>query len=55
MRMQIVSKDKLRVCMLRACKTFEDTTAEVCKQISKQIESHFMILSRRKSDDADAK
>ena len=41
--------------MLRAGKTFEDTTTEVCKQISKQIDSDFMLRSRRKKDDADAK
>jgi hypothetical protein len=47
--------DKLRVRMLKAGKTFEDTTTEVCKQISKQIDSDFMMLSKRKNDDADAK
>jgi hypothetical protein len=47
--MQIVSMDKLRVHRLRSGKTFEDTTAEVCEQIGKQIDSDPMILSKRKS------
>jgi hypothetical protein len=53
--MQIESMDKLRVRTLRPGKTFEDTSTEVCKQISKQIDSDFTIVSKRKSDDADAR
>ena len=46
-RMQIVSMDKLRISMIRAGKTFEDTITVVCEQISKQIDSDLMILSKK--------
>ncbi|MEP0826630.1 MAG: hypothetical protein HRF40_14215 [Nitrososphaera sp.] len=47
--------DRLRVHLLRAGKTFEDTTMVVCEQIGKQIDSDLMKLSKRKSDDVAGK
>ena len=47
--------DKLRVHMLRAGKTFEDTSAVVCEQISNQIDSDMMLLSERKIENAAGK
>jgi len=42
--MHTVSMDKLCVYLLRACKMFEGTTASVCEQISKQIDSDLAVL-----------
>jgi hypothetical protein len=41
--------DKLRVYLMRASKTIEGTTAEVCAQIGKQINSDLMSLSKEKN------
>jgi hypothetical protein len=42
--------DILRVYMMKASKTFEGTTAEICFQISEQINSDLTILSEEKKD-----
>jgi hypothetical protein len=41
--------DKLRVYLMKASKTFEDTTAEVSDQIGKHIDSDLMSLSKEKT------
>jgi hypothetical protein len=41
--------DKLRVYLMKASKTIEGTTAEVCAQIGKQINSDLMSLSKEKN------
>jgi hypothetical protein len=41
--------DKLRIYLMKASKTFEGTTAEVCAQIDKQINSDLMSLSKEKT------
>ena len=43
--------DKLRVHLMKASKTFEGTTTEVCAQIGKQINSDLMSLSTEKTDE----
>jgi flavodoxin len=40
--------DKLRVYMMKASKTFEGTTSEICDQIGEQINSDLMRLSEEK-------
>jgi flavodoxin len=40
--------DKLRVYLMKASKTFEGTTAEICEQIGEQINSDLMRLSKEK-------
>jgi hypothetical protein len=40
--------DKLRVYLMKASKTFEGTTPEVCGQIDKQINSDLMNLSKER-------
>jgi hypothetical protein len=47
----MVSMDKLRVYLMRAGKTFEGTTAEICAQIGKQINSDLMRLSKEKMNE----
>ena len=42
----MVSMDKLRVYLIKAGTTFEGTTAEICAQIGKQINSDLMRLSK---------
>jgi hypothetical protein len=42
--------DKLRVYMMKASKTFEGTTAEICFQIGEQINSDLTRLSQEKID-----
>jgi hypothetical protein len=44
----MISMDKLRVYMLRAAKSFEGSTSEVCEQISNQIDSDLAILNDEK-------
>jgi flavodoxin len=41
--------DKLRVYLMKGSQTFEGTTAEVCAQIDKQINSDLMNLSKEKT------
>jgi hypothetical protein len=41
--------DKLRVYLMKASKTLEDTTAEVSDQIDNQINSDLMSLSNEKT------
>jgi flavodoxin len=41
--------DKLRVYLIKGSQTFEGTTAEVCAQIDKQINSDLMSLSKEKT------
>ena len=45
----IVSVDKIRVYLMKASKTIEGTTAEVCAQIGKEIDSDIMSLSNEKT------
>jgi 2-phospho-L-lactate transferase/gluconeogenesis factor (CofD/UPF0052 family) len=40
----MIPMDKLRVQMLRAGKTFEGSTSEVCDQISKHIDIDLAVL-----------
>jgi hypothetical protein len=47
----MVSMDKLRVYLMKAGKTFEGTTAEICAQIGKQINSDLMRLSEEKMNE----
>jgi hypothetical protein len=47
----MVSMDKLRVYLMKAGKTFEGTTAEICAQIGKQINSDLMRLSKEKMNE----
>jgi hypothetical protein len=42
--------DKLRVYMMKASKTFEGTTAEICSQIGEQINFDLTRLSEKKID-----
>ena len=41
--------DKLRVYLLRAAKSFEGSTVEVCEQIGKQIDSDLAGLGGKKT------
>jgi hypothetical protein len=41
--------DKLRIYLMKANKTFEGTTAEICSKIDKQINSDLMSLSKEKT------
>jgi hypothetical protein len=43
--------DKLRVYLMKAGKTFEGTTAEICTQIGKQINSDLVRLSKEKMNE----
>jgi hypothetical protein len=47
----MVWMDKLRVYLMKAGKTFEGTTAEICVQICKQINSDLMRLSKEKMNE----
>jgi hypothetical protein len=49
LHLHMISMDKLRVYMLRAAKSFEGSTSEVCEQISKQIDSDLTILHDEKT------
>jgi hypothetical protein len=42
--------DKLRVYMMKASRTFEGTTAEICSQIGEQINSDLTRLSEEEID-----
>jgi hypothetical protein len=46
--MRLVSMDKLRVYLMKASKTYEGTTAEICDQIGQQIDFDLMKLSKEK-------
>jgi hypothetical protein len=46
--MWLVSMDKLRVYLMKAGKTFEGSTAEICTQIGQQINLDLMKLSKEK-------
>jgi hypothetical protein len=41
--------DIVRVYLMKANKTFEGTTADICTQIGKQINSDLMSLSKEKT------
>jgi flavodoxin len=45
--------DNLIVYLIKACKTFEGTTAEVAAQIGNQIDSDLMSLSKEKTYETD--
>jgi flavodoxin len=47
----LVSMDKLRVYLIKASKTFEGTTAEICAQIGNQINSDLMRVSKEKMNE----
>jgi hypothetical protein len=44
----LVSMDKLRVHLMKASKTYEGTTTEICDQIGQQINLDLMKLSKEK-------
>jgi RecJ-like exonuclease len=43
--------DKLRVYLMKAGKTFEGSTAEICAQIGQQIDFDLMKLSKEKMNE----
>ena len=49
--MCLVPMDKLRVYLMKAGKTFEGSTAEICTQIGQQINLDLMKLSKEKRNE----
>jgi hypothetical protein len=47
--------DIVRVYLMKANKIFEGTTADICTQIGKQINSELMSLSKEKTQETDDK
>ena len=47
LRMWILSMDKLKVYLIRAGKTFEGSTGQVCDEIAKQIDYDFALLLKK--------
>lgn len=43
--------DTVRVYLMKASKTFEGTTAEICAHISKQINADLMDVSKEKTQE----